>query len=91
MTTKICPICKKRVDILRSAVKGGAYVSERCDSCLASFGGFADGARAFARNWDKREHARSLVQPFEPEFIKAYGADKAREKGWNDDAIRRYS
>lgn len=87
-----CPVCKKEVDTLRSAVKDGVYVSKRCDSCLASFNGFAGGARAFARNWDRREHARSLVQPFEGEaYVKAYGADKAKEAGFSEEAIRKYS
>lgn len=87
----MCPQCKKPADILRASVKDGIYLSERCDRCLASFSGFADGSRAFARDWDKRENAKDLVQSWEPEFIKAYGADKAREAGWSEQAIRRYS
>lgn len=87
----ICPTCNLERDTLRSAVKDGVYLSERCDSCLSSFTGFSDGSRAFARNWDVREHARSLIQPWEKEFIKEYGPEKASEAGWSDDAIRRYT
>lgn len=86
-----CSICNKPADTLRSAVKDGVYISERCDRCLASFSGISDGARAFHRDWDKREHARSLVQPWEENFAKTFGAEKAREHGWTDEAIRKFS
>jgi hypothetical protein len=86
----MCPICNKPADTLRSAVRDGVYISKRCDRCLASFGGFADSSRKFARDWDVREHAVDLVQPWEKEkFLKAY-PDKAREYGYTDEDFRKF-
>lgn len=87
----MCPICNRPADTLRSAVRDGIYISERCDRCLNSFSGHSDGSRKFFRDWDRREHAKSIVQPWEEDFPKAFGADKAREHGWSEEAIRRHT
>lgn len=84
-----CLQCKKEVDIIRSAIKGEIYIKDSCDACIASKGERADGARKYFREWDKREHAKSLVQPWEKEFPSAYGYEKAKEAGWSDEQIRR--
>lgn len=86
-----CSKCNKNVDLVRSTVKKGVHLKDVCDPCLGSFRGFADKARAFERDWQKRHYAKDLVQPWEKEYISAYGADKAREAGWNEEAIRKYT
>ncbi len=86
-----CSQCKRKVDIVRSATKNGEVISDACDSCLASFSGYADYARRQERDWQRREYARDIIQPWEPEYIKAYGADKARERGWTDEEIRKFT
>lgn len=62
-----------------------------CDVCLASKlqqGDMAAGHRRF----QQREYRKDLVQPNEPrDFVRAYGADRARENGFSDEQIRKYS
>lgn len=84
-----CSNCKKKKDIIRSAVKNGVYLKDMCDGCLNSSVGFADKARAFEREWQQREFARDLIQPQDPDFPRAYGGQAAHDRGWSDEAIRR--
>lgn len=85
-----CSVCKRKVDTLRSAVKDGQYLSDRCDRCLAAFGGFADSARKYERDWQKREYAADLVQPWERDkYLKLY-PERAREHGYTDEDFRLY-
>lgn len=84
-----CPVCKRKVDTLRTSIKNGKLISERCERCLANFSGFADGARSFERKWQQRHYARDTIQPFEPEFIKEY-PNEAYKYGWNEEDYRKY-
>lgn len=46
----------------------------------------------FNREWQKKHYRRELAQPNEPhKFVKAVGAERARENGYSEEQIRRYS
>lgn len=73
----ICPVCKRKTDLLRSAIKSGKYLSERCERCLASFSGFSDYARKYERDTQRRKYEKDIIQRYEgtelnPEFVDAY-------------------
>lgn len=87
----ICSSCKQERDVLRSAVRNGVLLEDNCDGCLNSSTGFADKARAYEREWQQRHFAKDLVQRYDPEYVKAYGIDRAKENGWSDEDIRKYS
>lgn len=85
-----CPVCNKQVDQLRSAVHNGQYLSERCDKCLSLAKLPADYARKYERDRQREDYRADLIQPWETDYAKIYGADKAREKGWSEESIRKY-
>lgn len=85
-----CLVCKREVDTLRSAVKNGEVISERCDRCLDSVKSLADGARQYERNWQRRHYAKDIIQPFEKEkYIKAY-PEQARKHGYSEEDLRKF-
>lgn len=46
----------------------------------------------FNREWQKAHYRKELTQPNQPkQFVRAFGADKAREYGYSDSQIRKYS
>lgn len=78
--------CKKTTSVLRN----GRLITG-CDKCLSSNVQQGDSA-AFYRRAQKIDYRRDLVQPNMPDqFVKAFGADKAREHGYSEDQIRHYS
>lgn len=86
-----CPICNNKATTLRSAVKNGRFISERCDRCLASFVTGAVFARQYERNWQKREYAKDIIQRYEgtdpnPEFVQAYPKQAAEH--WGESVLR---
>lgn len=86
-----CPVCKKTSDALKTAIKGGQYISERCERCVANFNTSALYARKFERESQKRTYAKDLIQRFDgdkinPEYVKAY-PEEAR-KQWGDSVLR---
>lgn len=88
---KECPICGREVDILRTAIKNGQLVSERCERCLDSFGGFADYARKGERDSQRRKFGKDIIQKWEgtnpnPEYIKVY--PEQSKKLWGDSVVR---
>lgn len=86
--TQVCPQCGQVADGLYTAIKDGAYVSSRCEKCLANFTRSAQFARKYERDRQREDYRKDIIQPWEPEFVKAY-PDKAREY-YNDDAMRKY-
>lgn len=85
---KLCTVCGKQVDQLLTAIRGDVYISERCEKCLANFTRSAQFARKYERDRQREDYRKDIIQPFDPEFVKAY-PDKAREY-YNDDAMRKY-
>lgn len=77
--------CPKNLAFIR-----GSEVVKGCEICLSSKQ--AQGVSAnYERNWQRREYAKDMVQPNQPDqFVRAYGADKAREAGYSDEQIRKY-
>ncbi len=61
-----------------------------CEKCLPGLIRPNELAAQNRRNFQGREYARDVVQPFEKGYVKARGIDAAREKGWSDDAIRKW-
>lgn len=81
-----CPICKSKVDNLRTAIKNGQYISERCEKCLAHFSASALYARKYEREQMKTNHRKDLIQRFDgdkisEEFVKAYPKRAAEQFG----------
>ena len=84
-----CPNCQARNVTLRSAIAHGKIVSG-CELCLDTLVRGNEFAAAYKRTQQGRDFAADLVQPFEKDFAKLYGPDKAREHGWTDEALRKW-
>lgn len=87
----ICPTCRHEATRLRSVIVSGSILSG-CERCIASqsVSGTELAAKS-SREWQKREYEKDLVQPNDPRFAKAYGADRAKEYGWTDDELRKHT
>ncbi len=85
-----CPVCKRQVDNLVSGVKNGKYISERCQRCLNNTIHSAEFYRRNERQYQRREYAKDILQPWEEGYAKAYGGEAAREAGWSDDQLRQH-
>lgn len=73
----------------RAIVRDGRVVSG-CDLCLST-NQRSDSSATYERKWDKREHARDIIQPNEPsKFAKEYPKE-ARELGYTDEMMRKYT
>lgn len=73
-----------------AAIRDGRVVSG-CELCLSTRK-LQGGSAGYERNWQRREYARDIVQPNQPnEYVRAQGAAKAREAGYTEEMIRRYS
>lgn len=86
-----CPVCGREVDILRTAIKGGKLISERCEKCLNSFSGFADYARKGERDHQRRKFEKDIIQKWDgdkpsEDYIKAY--PEQSKKLWGDSVVR---
>jgi hypothetical protein len=67
-----------------------ARIIAGCDLCLPTKLQQGDSA-SYERSYQQRHYAKDLIQPNQPgEFVKAYGADKAREYGYSESQIRKY-
>lgn len=85
-----CPVCGKAVDNLRTAVKGGQYISERCGRCLVLASGSSLFNRKYDRDRQREDYRKDLIQNWEEDFPRAYGGQAALDKGWNLEDIRKY-
>lgn len=62
-----------------------------CEFCLPSKMQQGNSA-AFNRRYQQATYRKDLLQPNQTrDFVKAYGAGKAREYGYSEEMIRRYS
>lgn len=88
-----CPICKRPTDTLRSAIKNGVFLSQRCDYCLASNTGISDFARKYNRDRGREDYRRDIIQRFEgdkinEDFVRAYPEESRKQ--WGDQVLRDY-
>lgn len=66
-----------REDTVRTAIKNGKLLKDMCDRCLASYQGYADYARKFERDSQRRTYAKDILQKWEgdklnPSYVDAY-------------------
>lgn len=88
---KTCSICNREVEVIKAVRRNGKFI-EGCERCLSNQHSMSGDSAAYNRNWQRVNFRKDLVQPNQPyEYVKAYGADKARESGYRDDQIRKYS
>lgn len=87
-STPRCSNCDRQ-NTLYSGIKNGESYNNLCDRCIGTLGS-SEFFRRYDRQWQRREYAKDIVQTWEPDYAKAYGADAARKAGWTDDQIRKY-
>ncbi len=85
-----CPICRRPDATIKAVVKRGGIL-EGCDSCLNFAVQPNELAAQHRRTSQQAEYRQDTVQPFEKNYVKAVGIDKAREMGWDDASIRKHS
>lgn len=79
-------VCPKNISIIS---KGKIYTGCELDVHKIETGEYS---AKFNREWQKKHYRKELSQPNEPQkFVKAFGADKAREYGYSEEQIRKYS
>jgi hypothetical protein len=67
-------------------------IATGCEHCLGSqIKKGSENAAKFNRDWQQKEYRKDITQPNDPSFIKAYGAEQARERGWSESDIRKHS
>lgn len=87
---KTCPNCKQPTDQIKSVIAHGE-IRTGCDSCIYTLTQGSELAAQNHRSYDRREHRKSTIQPFEQQdYLAAYGPDKAREAGFSEDMLRKY-
>lgn len=80
-------VCPKNISIIS---KGKIYTG--CELDVGKSIETGEYSAKFNREYQKAHYRRELAQPNEPhKFVKALGADKAREHGYSEDQIRKYS
>lgn len=79
-------VCPKNISIIS---KGKIYTGCELDVHKIETGEYS---AKFNREWQKTNYRRELIQPNQPrQFVKAVGAQRARENGYSEDQIRKYS
>lgn len=84
-----CPNCNQKAYTIKSAIVGDA-IRTGCEHCLHTLVQGNEMSAQHRRRQQQRHHAADLVQPFEPDFAKLYGEQKAREYGWDDERLRKH-
>lgn len=85
----ICASCGEDRGVIKSVIKNGTLI-KGCSFCLPQQLQQGDSAKYF-REWQKTEYRKDLLQPNQPGFVKAYGAETAKQYGYTDEDIRRLS
>lgn len=88
----ICSNCGNKTDSLKSIIVKGEIISG-CSKCLGSgLQKSNDRTAKYYKQEQQRKFKRELTQHIEPrEFIQAFGVEKARERGFSDEDIRKNS
>lgn len=87
MTT--CPNCAATTHSIKSVISRGAILTG-CSGCINTVIQGTELAAQNHRASDRRNFAQDFVQPFEKDFAKIYGEEKAREYGWDDESLRKW-
>lgn len=85
-----CTNCKQPCISHKTVIRHNKVYSG-CENCIHSLVQGQEFARKYDRDRMVRDYQQDLVQPFEKDYVKLYGADKARENGWDEASIRKYS
>lgn len=88
----ICPNCHKKTDILKSVIIKGVILNG-CPLCLdAGLQKANDRSAKYYKQEQQRKFRKELVQHVDQrEFIQAYGVEAARNRGYSEADIRKYS
>lgn len=79
-------VCPKNISIIS---KGKIYTG--CELDVGKIETSEYSAK-FNREWQKKHYRKELSQPNDPKnFVRAVGAERARENGYSEEQIRRYS
>lgn len=85
----ICPICKREVETLHTAVRSGQYFSDRCGRCLLPVSGSSLFNRKYERDRQREDYRKDLIQNWEPEFAREY-PQQALDAGWSEEDMRKH-
>lgn len=85
-----CTNCNKECISHKTVIRHGK-IYNGCENCINGLIQGQENARKYDRDRMVRDYAQDIVQPFEKDFAKLYGADKAREAGWNEESIRKHT
>lgn len=84
----ICPICEQKVHAIKTIIRARQTVTG-CNGCLQSnLLQSHEGAHAHNKQWQQRQYAADIIQPWEADYAKVRGIDKAREAGWSEERLR---
>lgn len=88
----ICDNCGKKTDTLRSVIVKGQIMSG-CALCLGSGIQKAnDRSAKYYKQEQQRKFKKELIQPIDQrDFISAYGVQAARDRGYSEADIRKFS
>lgn len=87
---KECPNCHKQSSSIKSIIARGEIMTG-CEHCLHTLRKGHGGAAKYQRDRQRETYRRDILQPNQPrDFVKAYGADVARENGYTDEQVRKY-
>lgn len=83
-----CPNCKKPTTVIKTVLRQNK-VTTGCERCLDSR--MQGNAAKYERKWQQGQYRKDTLQPNQTrDFVRAYG-EKAREYGYDDDMLRKYS
>lgn len=87
-----CPSCKRKTDTLRSVIIKGEIISG-CSFCLGSnLQKGNDRSAKYYKQEQQRKFKKELIQPIDQrDFISAYGVQAARDRGYSEEDIRKFS
>ena len=87
-----CENCGEKTDQVKAIIKGGkAY--KGCDVCLpAQLVQGNEHAAKYTRDRQREDYRRDITQPNQGrDYLKAYGIEAARNRGWSEELIRKLS
>lgn len=84
-----CPTCESQTPTIKATIFHG-HILEGCDNCLNTLVKGTELAAQNHRTHDQRKFAADTVQPFQEDFVKLYGPERAREYGWDEESIRKF-
>lgn len=88
----ICPNCSEKTEAIKSLISKGEILTG-CQKCLTPQLQKGSGTNhSHFKRVQQTKFRRELTQPVAPrEYISAFGADAARERGYTDEQIRKFS